>query len=95
MDLEGNERKVFIFERKLDKECYTYGWGRGLRCAANLYRDNLSLEEDNEILHNKLDKYKKEIERLQSIISKGVDEMSENLLSVSMSTVTSNDILEK
>jgi|TARA_B110000971_G_scaffold216321_1_gene251168 hypothetical protein len=95
MDLEGNERKVFIFERKLDQECHTYGWGRGLRCAANLYRDNLSLEEDNEILHNKLDKYKKEIERLQSIISKGVDEMSENLLSVSMSTVTSNDILEK
>jgi len=95
MDLEGNEKKVFIFERKLDKECYTYGWGRGLRCATNLYRDNLSLEEDNEILHNKLDKYKKEIERLQSIISKGVDEMSENLLSVSMSTVTSNDILEK
>ena len=50
MDLEGNERKVFIFERKLDQECHTYGWGRGLRCAANLYRDNLSLEEDNEIL---------------------------------------------
>mgnify|MGYP000486392259 FL=1 len=95
MDLEGNEKKVFIFERKLDQECYTYGWGRGLRCAANLYRDNLSLEEDNEILHNKLDKYKKEIERLQTILSIGIDEMSENLLLASISTVTSNDILTK
>jgi len=95
MDLEGNEKKVFLFERKLGQECHTYGWGRGLRCASNLYEDNLNLEQEIEILHNKLDKYKKEIERLQSILSIGVDEMSENLLSVSMSTVTSNDILTK
>ena len=41
-------------------------------------------------MNAKLDKYKKEVERLQTLLTNGVDEMTENLLSVSMNTVKSN-----
>ena len=40
------EDRVFWFERRLDKECHIYGWGRGLRKATQLYKENIVLEND-------------------------------------------------
>jgi len=44
IDDKSIEDKAFWFERALDKECHIYGWGRGLRKATQLYRENIILE---------------------------------------------------
>ena len=72
MDLVGNPKKIFIFQRKLEDECFTYGWGRGLRCASQLYADNLNLEDENDILYYKMEKYKKKYEMLIDTEIKGI-----------------------
>ena len=85
--------KISIFKIHMLYMYDTYGLGNLLRLASNLYEDNLNLEEENLVLNLKLEKYKKETERLQQLLSDGVDEMTENLLSDSLNTVTSRDIL--
>jgi|TARA_B110000046_G_scaffold112197_1_gene119310 hypothetical protein len=62
-DLDRKELrdKVFKFERKLDNECGTYGWGRGLRTACRLYQENLELE-------NKMDQKNQLIEEYKSLL---------------------------
>ena len=72
MDPKDIQQKLFTFEQNLNEECYTYGWGRGLRCALNLYSDNLNLEEENDILYSKMNKYKQESIRLQEIIDREI-----------------------
>jgi len=72
MDLVGNPKKIFIFQRKLEDECFTYGWGRGLRCASQLYADNLNLEDENDILYYKMEKYKKKYEMMIDTEIKGI-----------------------
>ena len=81
MDLVGNPKKVFIFERKLEDECYTYGWGRGLRCASQLYADNLHLEEENDILYYKMEKYKDKYETMIDIeIKTIIDDLTDKVI---------------
>lgn len=81
MDLEGIQKKVFTFERKLNEECYTYGWGRGLRCAANLYEENLNLEEENDILYYKMEKYKNKYETMIDIEIKSIiDDLTNKII---------------
>jgi len=84
--------KVYIFEQNLNKECYSYGWGRGIRTASNLYSDNLEIQEELDKHKMKIDVYKKEINRLQSVITEGIDEFSLNMISDSMSKVSSAEI---
>jgi len=72
MDLVGNPKKIFIFQRKLEDECHTYGWGRGLRCASQLYADNLNHEEENDILYYKMEKYKDKYEMMIDIEMKSI-----------------------
>jgi hypothetical protein len=88
-----NNDKIRKFKVSLSCAYHTYGWGCVLRTASNLYEDNLNLEEENIVMNAKLDKYKKEVDRLQTLLTNGVDEMTENLLSISMNTVKSNEIL--
>ena len=57
---------------KLEDECFTYGWGRGLRCASQLYADNLNLEDENDILYYKMEKYKKKYEMMIDTEIKGI-----------------------
>ncbi len=44
IDDKSIEDKAFWFERSLDRECHIYGWGRGLRKATQLYKENMILE---------------------------------------------------
>jgi len=85
--------KISIFKSHMVYMYDTYGFGNLLRIASNLYEDNLNLEKENQVLILKLEKYKKETDRLHQLLSDGVDEMTENLLSDSLNTVTSRDIL--
>ena len=59
------EDKVFWFERGLDRECHVYGWGRGLRKATSLYKENLELEFRLEKKDKLIQEYKKRIEELR------------------------------
>ena len=85
MDPEVNSKKVFIFQKKLEDEVYTYGWDRALRSAFQLYVDNLNLEEENEILYYKMEKYKKESKKLHGIIDCEIkhiiDELTDKIIS--------------
>lgn len=45
IDDKSIEDKAFWFERSLDRECHIYGWGRGLRKATQLYKENMILEK--------------------------------------------------
>lgn len=60
------EDKVFHFERALDKECHIYGWGRGLRKAAQLYKENILLESELEECNSKIQEYQKLVEKLKN-----------------------------
>lgn len=59
-DLDRGELrdKVFKFERNLDRECGTYGWGRGLRTACRLYQENLELEHKMDQKNQLIEEYK-------------------------------------
>ena len=72
LDPKDIQQKLVTFEQNLNEECYTYGWGRGLRCALNLYSDNLNLEEENDILYYKMNKYKNESKKLQEMIDREI-----------------------
>ena len=60
------EDKVFHFERALDKECHVYGWGRGLRKATQLYKENILLESELEECNIKIQEYQKLVEKLKN-----------------------------
>lgn len=66
-DLDPKElnNKVYWFERGLDRECHIYGWGRGLRKACSLYKENLELEIRLEKKDKLLQEYKNRIEELR------------------------------
>ena len=55
IDDELIEDKVFWFERALDKECCIYGWGRGLRKATQLYKENIILENEIQLQRQKIE----------------------------------------
>ena len=46
MDLEGIPKQKFIFQQSLNQECYSWGWGRGLTKATNLYGENLMMKKN-------------------------------------------------
>tara|TARA_Y100001970_G_scaffold202354_1_gene246321 strand:- start:2762 stop:3091 length:330 start_codon:yes stop_codon:yes gene_type:complete len=58
LDREELRDKVFKFERNLDRECSTYGWGRGLRTACRLYQENLELEHKMDQKNQLIEEYK-------------------------------------
>ena len=91
MDLKGNAQKKFIFERELDEECYSYGWGRGLMKASDLYSQNLTMKEEIEKYKIKLNSYREEIKRLHNIIN---DNNIDDKLNVQMSDSLSDDIFD-
>ena len=92
MNEKDMEIQVNNFKQSLNQECYSFGWGRGIRIACNLYEDKIKM--DQEILRNeeKLAAYKKEIDRLQEIITEGINEMTSDLLSTSLNNVSSAEI---
>mgnify|MGYP001235855301 CR=1 FL=1 len=60
--------RVFWFERRLDKECHIYGWGRGLRKATQLYKENIILENDLRKKENEIKLQKEKIEHLRMLL---------------------------
>ena len=60
--------RVFWFERRLDKECHIYGWGRGLRKATQLYKENIILENDLRKKENEIQIQKEKIEHLRMLL---------------------------
>jgi len=85
IDDKSLEDKAFWFERALDKECCTYGWGRGLRKATQLYKENILLENDLKQKENELKIQKQKIEHLRMLLESktpkyirncGLDEIS-------------------
>ena len=72
MDPEIISNKVLLFQRELEDECYTYGWSRALQSASQLYVNNLNIEEENDILFYKMDKYKNKYEKMIDIEIKSI-----------------------
>jgi len=64
MNPEVIREKVILFQKELEEECYSYGWHRAMESAAQLYVNNISLEEENDILYYKMKKYKKKYEMI-------------------------------
>ena len=65
LDPKKLEDKAFWFERGLDRECHIYGWGRGLRKATSLYKENLELEHTLEKKNKLIKDYQNRIEELR------------------------------
>ena len=57
--------KVLYFDKELNRECDTHGWGRGLRIASSLYKENLELENKLEYKDKLIQDYKIRIENLR------------------------------
>lgn len=68
IDDKDLEDKAFWFERALDKECCTYGWGRGLRKAKQLYKENIILENVLKQKENEMRLQKQKIEHLRMLL---------------------------
>ena len=83
------EDKVFHFERALDKECHIYGWGRGLRKATQLYKENILLESELEECNNKIQEYKNLVEKLKNEL----ESKSPKIVYDPLQCVTTPDIL--
>lgn len=83
------EDKVFHFERALDRECHTYGWGRGLRKAAQLYKENILLESELEECNNKIKEYQNLVEKLKNEL----ESKSPKIVYDPLQCVTTPDIL--
>lgn len=83
------EDKVFHFERELDKECHIYGWGRGLRKAAQLYKENILLESELEECNNKIQEYQNLVEKLKNEL----ESKSPKIVYDPLQCVTTPDIL--
>ena len=64
MNPEVIREKVILFQKELEEECYSYGWHRAMESAAQLYVNNISLEEENDILYYKMTKYKTKYEMI-------------------------------
>ena len=86
------DNQVNNFKQTLNQECYSFGNGRGIRVACNLYEENLKLEKELKKSNQKLEAYKKEIDRLQEIVTEGINEFSVNMVSDSLSRVSSLEI---
>ena len=85
IDDKSLEDKGFWFERALEKECHIYGWGRGLRKATQLYKENILLENELNQKENELKIQKQKIEHLRMLLESktpkyirncGLDEIS-------------------
>tara|TARA_Y100000389_G_C17347818_1_gene456788 strand:+ start:452 stop:775 length:324 start_codon:yes stop_codon:yes gene_type:complete len=83
------EDKLFHFERALDKECHIYGWGRGLRKATQLYKDNIVLESELEECNSKIEAYQKLVERLKTEL----ESKSPKIVYDPLQCITTPDIL--
>ena len=68
--MDSNQNKISIFQDELNQECYSYGWGRGLKKATSLYSDNLMMKDKIKNYEIKLNSYRKEIKKLNNIINK-------------------------
>ena len=86
------DNQINYFKQGLNQECDDFGHGRAVRIAGNLYEDNLRLESEIRKMEVKLTEHKKEIKRLQDIITGGINELSVNMISDSLSKVTSAEI---
>ena len=86
------DNQVDNFKQSLNQECYSFGDGRGIRVACNLYEENLKLEKELQKSNMKLEAHKKEIDRLQEVITEGINEFSVNLVSDTLSRLTSAEI---
>ena len=89
-----NEIKTQVnnFRRSLNDECDSFGSGRGMRVACDLYEENIQLESELRKKDETIKFYKKEIDRLQGIITEGINELSADMISDSLSKVTSAEI---
>ena len=87
MERDNITNQVNNFKRSLNDECYSFGDGRAMRTACNLYEDNLRMEKELDRYKLKLALHEKEIDRLQRIITNGIDEMSVNMISDSLSNI--------
>lgn len=86
IDDELIEDKVFWFERSLDKECSVYGWGRGLRKAAQLYKENIILENDLKKKEKEIRLHKQKIEHLRMLLETKTPKIRNNNLLDEIST---------
>ena len=83
MDPEIISNKVLLFQKELEEECYTYGWNRAMQSAAQLYVNNISLEEENDILYYKMEKYKDKYETMIDIeIEYVINDLIEKIVTI-------------
>jgi len=55
---EGYSNETYKFQEELQQECFSYGWGRGIKKAMSLHDENLKLKKEIEdILNGKNKKY--------------------------------------
>jgi len=79
MDPEVNSKKVFIFQEKIEDECYRYGYSSAIQSATQLYVDNLNLEEENMDLYYKWINIKNESDILKKIIDSEIKDVMNDL----------------
>ena len=48
------QNNILIFERDLNRECCSYGWGRGIIRAKKLYMKTLEQENEINILRKRI-----------------------------------------
>ena len=83
MNPEVIREKVILFQTELEEECYSYGWHRAMQSAAQLYVNNLSLEEENDILYYKMEKYKDKYETMIDIeIEYVINDLIEKIVTI-------------
>jgi hypothetical protein len=68
IDDKSIEDKAFWFERALDRECHIYGWGRGLRKATQLYKENMILENILKQKEKEIKLQKQNIEQMRMFL---------------------------
>ena len=95
MNPEVIREKVILFQKELEEECYSYGWHRAMQSAAQLYVNNLSLEEENDILYYKMEKYKDKYEMMIDIEMKSIiNDLTETVIKANES-IQSNKYIVK
>ena len=81
MNPEEIRGKVILFQKELEEECYTYGWNRAMQSAAQLYVNNISIEEENDILYYKMEKYKNKYGMMiDTEIKSIIDDLTETVI---------------
>lgn len=78
--------KVFWFERSLEKECCIYGYGRGIRKATQLYKENIILENELKQKENEIRLQKQKIEHLRMLLETKTPKIRNNNLLDEIST---------